>query len=139
VQKEEQRRTADIDQMDFIQKACDSSSLDRIRELLNATQPGPDESNLRGAEWHFWQRRIHPEENADALPESLLDEFDKYAKLSKTRFSPDARWLFVVSDPGEQGPFSSNRTFRRISFWNLRNRCTRWRSTRFWMRRAIQP
>lgn len=97
-QKEAQRRTVYIAQMNLIQKAWDSNNLDRVRELLNATRPGPDESDLRGPEWHFWQRRIHPEESAVALPEKLFDEFDEYAPRSQTRFSADARWLVVVRD-----------------------------------------
>jgi serine/threonine protein kinase/tetratricopeptide (TPR) repeat protein len=97
-QQETQRRTVYIAQMNLIQKAWDSNNLDRVRELLNATRPGPDESDLRGPEWHFWQRKIHPEESAVALPEKLFDEFDEYAPRSQTRFSADARWLVVVRD-----------------------------------------
>lgn len=97
-QQEAQRRTVYIAQMNLIQKAWDSNNLDRVRELLNATRPGPDESDLRGPEWHFWQRKIHPEESAVALPKSLFDEFDEYAPRSQTRFSADARWLVVVRD-----------------------------------------
>jgi len=100
-QKEAQRRTAYVAQLNLIQKAWDSNNIARIRELLNATRPGPDESDLRGAEWHFWQRRIHPEENAIAFPEALID---KDVSLTKTRFSADTNWLVVVRDATTEVP-----------------------------------
>lgn len=90
-QKETQRRAAYIGQMNLIHKAWDLEQLDRIRELLNATRPGPGESDERGPEWHFWQRRIHPEEDAVKIS----------AKFRSSAFSPDAR-LFAYVDYGHK-------------------------------------
>ncbi len=87
-QKEDQRRIAYVGQMNLIQKAWDANDFDRVRELLNATRPGPGETDLRGMEWHYWQRKIHPTENAVPLPEALVD--------SQTHFSADGRWLACV-------------------------------------------
>ncbi len=85
-QKEAQRRTAYIGQMNLIQKAWDLNQFDRVRELLNATRPGPGESDQRGAEWYFWQRRIHPEEEAIVVS----------ANYRSSTFSADARLLAYV-------------------------------------------
>ncbi len=85
-QKEAQRRTAYIGQMNLIQKAWDLNQFDRVRDLLNATRPGPGESDERGPEWYFWQRRIHPEE--DAIKVS--------AGYRSSAFSPDARLLAYI-------------------------------------------
>ncbi len=85
-QKDAQRRTAYIGQMNLIQKAWDLNQLDRIRELLNATRPGPGESDERGPEWYFWQRRIHPEEDAIKVP----------ASYRSSTFSPDARLMAYI-------------------------------------------
>ncbi len=85
-QKDAQRRTAYIGQMNLIQKAWDLNQLDRIRELLNAMRPGPEESDERGPEWYFWQRRIHPEEDAVKVS----------ASFRSSTFSPDARLMAYV-------------------------------------------
>ncbi len=63
-QKENIRRIAYIGQMNLIQNAWDSNNIDRVRELLNASRPGQGEEDLRGFEWNFWHRKIHPDENA---------------------------------------------------------------------------
>ena len=76
-QKETQRRLAYAGQMNAIQKAWDANNIARVRELLNATRPGRGEEDLRGFEWHYWQRQIHPDERAIQLPVELkrfLDE-----------------------------------------------------------------
>ncbi len=86
-QKDAQRRTAYIGQMNLIQKAWDANQFDRVRDLLNATRPGPGESDERGLEWYFWQRRIHPEEDAVKVA----------TRIKASTFSPDAR-LFAYVD-----------------------------------------
>ncbi len=63
-QKENIRRTAYIGQMNLIQNAWDSNNIELVRELLNASRPGRGEEDLRGFEWNFWHRKIHPDENA---------------------------------------------------------------------------
>ena len=87
-QKEDQRRIAYVGQMNLVQKAWEANNFDRVRELLNATRPGPGETDLRGLEWHYWQRQIHPTENAVPLPEGFVK--------SESRFSADGRWFACV-------------------------------------------
>lgn len=50
------RRLLYISQMNHGQIAWEATRLDRVWELLNDLKPKPDEEDLRGFEWHYWQR-----------------------------------------------------------------------------------
>jgi len=73
-QKEEQRRSLYAAQMNLVQKAWDSSSISRVRELLNASRPQPGESDLRRFEWHYWKRMLHGEIRSVQLPIGDIEE-----------------------------------------------------------------
>ncbi len=60
-QKEEQRRMRYDSDMNLVQTAWDASNVYRVRDLLNAHRPQPGEADLRGFEWHYWNRMTHSE------------------------------------------------------------------------------
>ncbi len=105
--KETQRRLAYAGQMNAIQKAWDANNIARVRELLNATRPGRGEEDLRGFEWHYWQRQIHHDERACQLPVELK----AFAIDEDIAFSQDAR-LFAK--------FEISGATSRVRVWNAR-------------------
>jgi WD40 repeat protein/serine/threonine protein kinase len=48
-------------QMNLAQAAWDSDNIGRVRELLDQQIPKLGEADLRGFEWHYWQRMCHTE------------------------------------------------------------------------------
>jgi serine/threonine protein kinase/WD40 repeat protein len=57
--REEQRQLYYAAQMNLLQQAWDTDNITRARQLLQATRPGAGETDLRGFEWHYWQRKVH--------------------------------------------------------------------------------
>ncbi|MFO0952621.1 MAG: protein kinase [Isosphaeraceae bacterium] len=47
--------------MNMLQVAWAREETPRVNELLDATRPEPGGDDLRGFEWHYWQRRMRPE------------------------------------------------------------------------------
>ncbi len=58
-QKESQRRMLYISDMNLVQAAWAADNVSRVLELLNAHRPQPGQTDLRGFEWHFWNRQCH--------------------------------------------------------------------------------
>jgi serine/threonine protein kinase/WD40 repeat protein len=59
--REELRRTLYGSNLNLLQAAWEANNTARVLELLDATRPGPGEEDLRGFEWHYWDRLCHAE------------------------------------------------------------------------------
>ena len=62
----------------------------RMAEVLNSLAPGPGKEDLRGFEWHYLQRLIHPENStirhgAQARAVVITSYSIHYTKLYDTR------------------------------------------------------
>lgn len=66
--KENQRRILYGAQMNLVQKAWEMDDALQVQTLLNATRQRPGEIDLRGIEWHYWQRKLHEEDRVLQLP-----------------------------------------------------------------------
>ncbi len=60
-QKENLRRANYAASMNLIPAAWQSANIKRVTELLDEQKPGPGEEDLRGFEWHYWDRECNPE------------------------------------------------------------------------------
>jgi serine/threonine protein kinase/WD40 repeat protein len=47
--------------LNLLQSAWEANNTSRVLELLDETRPGPGEQDLRGFEWHYWDRLCHAE------------------------------------------------------------------------------
>jgi serine/threonine protein kinase/WD40 repeat protein len=48
--------------LNLVPAAWQTNNSARVMELLDAVRPGPDdEEDLRGFEWHYWDRLVHPQ------------------------------------------------------------------------------
>jgi len=74
-QKEEQRRMRYDSDMKLVQTAWDASNVVRVRDLLNAHRPQSGEADLRGFEWHYWNRMTHSELRSLKLPPNPTKRF----------------------------------------------------------------
>jgi serine/threonine protein kinase/WD40 repeat protein len=59
--RREARRALYTVAMNSIQTAWETHDVGRVLELLEETRPGKDEEDLRGFEWHYWNRLCHSE------------------------------------------------------------------------------
>lgn len=57
-QKEELRNTLYASEMNLVQVAADSKQYARAVQLLDQQRPTAGQSDLRGFEWHYWQRKL---------------------------------------------------------------------------------
>ncbi|HTU91854.1 MAG TPA: serine/threonine-protein kinase [Gemmataceae bacterium] len=55
--------------MNLAQAAWEANDIGRVLRLLESHRPHPDEEDLRGFEWHYWQRQCHPELRMVEIPE----------------------------------------------------------------------
>jgi serine/threonine protein kinase/WD40 repeat protein len=62
-----QRRTLYASEMNLAQAAWESGDARRTLELLLHWAPKPGEEDLRGFEWHYWNRQAHQEKRAVRL------------------------------------------------------------------------
>jgi serine/threonine protein kinase/WD40 repeat protein len=67
--QEEQRRLYYAAQMSLLQQAWDTDNIARARQLLQATRPAAGEADLRGFEWHYWQRKVYGDTKTIQLQE----------------------------------------------------------------------
>ena len=108
--KENQRRMLYGAQMNLVQNAWGVGDALQVRKLLNDTRQRPGETDLRGIEWHYWQRMLHQEARVFKLPLWLsagsalpqLNELPPGSKLSdgaaaRTTFSHDGWRLAVIA------------------------------------------
>lgn len=87
-QAEQQRRMRYTSDMNLIQSAWDAENVDRVQELLNTHRPQPGQSDLRGFEWHYWNRQCHSDFLTVKRPE--------IAGIGGAVFSPDGSLLAGV-------------------------------------------
>src|SRR5262249_4965102 len=51
-------------------------NIERVRELLQLQLPGPGQRDLRGFEWHYWDRRAHGELQVVRMAEGMTHSLD---------------------------------------------------------------
>jgi len=54
--------------MNRVQTAWAANNVRRVLELLNVHRPEPGQSDLRGFEWHYWNRQCHSDLRTVKLP-----------------------------------------------------------------------
>jgi serine/threonine protein kinase/WD40 repeat protein len=59
--RESLRRTLYASNLNLIQSAWEAGNVGRVLDLLEATRPQVGEPDLRGFEWHYWDRLCHAE------------------------------------------------------------------------------
>jgi eukaryotic-like serine/threonine-protein kinase len=96
-QRDEARRHLYVAEMALAQRAWEAGDVARVAELLARQRPGPGEPDLRGFEWHYWNRRLRGERYTLGL-EGGGDGISQAAVMH-----PDGRWLADVTEP-EAGP-----------------------------------
>jgi serine/threonine protein kinase/WD40 repeat protein len=89
--------------MRLARSAWDADNLEHLGDLLQLSQPRPGEKDLRGFEWHYWNRRRHAELQSVTLP--LRGHF----RESDGPHRPYALYLCgdgsrMVEDELDQGP-----------------------------------
>jgi eukaryotic-like serine/threonine-protein kinase len=75
----------------LIQAAWEAHGVTRMRELLEEQKPRPGERDLRGFEWHYWDRRA----NAELSVGPPASPYEK-ARVNWRILSPDGRRHAVV-------------------------------------------
>jgi len=75
----------------LIQSAWEAHGVTRMRELLAGQKPGPGEPDLRGFEWHYWDRRVH----AELTTGPSASDFER-ARVSRRLISPNGRRQAVL-------------------------------------------
>ena len=102
--------------MNLAQAAWESGDAARTLELLRPWVPKPGENNLRGFEWHYWNRQAHRELKTvrlSGLPASPGD-------LPRAEISPvDSRILAMVEEPG--------RASQMLRLWDAESGHELWR------------
>ncbi len=95
----EQRRALYATSMNLAQAAWEGGNPSRTFELLRQWVPKPGEDDLRGFEWHYWNRFAHQDLKAVRLPGfSKVD-----AEYAPPTLSPDGtRVAAFVTDPADQ-------------------------------------
>jgi serine/threonine protein kinase/WD40 repeat protein len=89
--------------LSLIPAAWQANNSARVLELLEATRPGPqDEEDLRGFEWHYWDRLAHPQLRTRQLdpgpaPSLRPDQFALSADGSRCA-------ALLLARPGETKP-----------------------------------
>src|SRR5205823_6357929 len=66
--KDRLQRTLYAAWMNLAQHAWDVNNFSRFEQLLHEVQPAAGEPDVRGWEWHYWQRRLHTERLDVTLP-----------------------------------------------------------------------
>jgi WD40 repeat protein/serine/threonine protein kinase len=69
--REELRRSLYITSMNLIPAAWEADNVSHVVELLDQQVPGPNEEDLRGFEWHYWDRLCHAERRTLPLDEAV--------------------------------------------------------------------
>src|SRR5262249_55982459 len=66
----ELRRTVYATSMNLIPAAWEAHDVRRVISLLDELRPGDGEDDLRGFEWHYWDRRCHAERRSVTIREN---------------------------------------------------------------------
>ncbi len=62
------RRANYAAEMNLVQAAWEANNVGRVLELLDRQRPRPGEEDLRGFEWHYWNRQCHAALHTVKLP-----------------------------------------------------------------------
>ncbi len=111
-QKEEQRRMRYSSDMNRVQMSWESNQVKRVLELLNAHRPGPGQVDLRGFEWHYWNRLCNSDLRTVKLP---------VENISGLRFSVDGTRMAGATElplSSLVGFFKGLPTNRVFKVWN---------------------
>jgi WD40 repeat protein/tRNA A-37 threonylcarbamoyl transferase component Bud32 len=86
----------------LIQASWEAHAVTRLRELLDEQKPRSGERDLRGFEWHYWDRRAH----AELTVGPPASDYEK-ARVSTRLLSPDGRrqailWACRGNEQGDQ-------------------------------------
>ena len=85
----EARRLLYFSHMNLAQAAWEATRVGRVLELLNLHEAKPGEEDLRGFEWHYWNRLAHFYQ---------LNLQGHSARVMSVAFSPDGKRLASASD-----------------------------------------
>jgi WD40 repeat protein len=100
--KEELRETLYASEMNLVQAAAESHQYAQAVQLLEQQRPAPGQSDLRGFEWHYWQRRLHRGRlRALDIPQ-LADPFES-TSIGSRIFCRDGTRLVALTWPVEPG------------------------------------
>ncbi len=83
--------------MTLVPAAWDADDLTRFDRLM-PWRPGPDEADVRGFEWYYWNRQRHGELRTVALAGGFQD-------CQAAAFSPDGKWFAAVTMVDGAGVF----------------------------------
>jgi serine/threonine protein kinase len=87
--------------MNLIQAAADAKDFHRVPEMLDRLRPKAGEPDVRGPEWHFWNRRFHSHDRELKIscPRPPANEVG-LSDAHIARFSPSGETvLFVINQP----------------------------------------
>lgn len=79
--------------MNLLQVAFDSADLPRIEKLLNAQRPQAGDDDLRGIEWHYWNRRFNGHASELRVPCRVDLCFENLMVTPRVRLSPDGQTM----------------------------------------------
>ncbi len=88
-----QRRTRYAAEMNLLQAAYTAGNLSEVGRLLDAQRPKSGEPDLRGFEWHYWNRKLNGHIRELRIPNEQTG--DK-SRLSPTTASLSADGSFIV-------------------------------------------
>jgi WD40 repeat protein/serine/threonine protein kinase len=69
--RESLRQTLYASNMQLAQAAWEANNVTQVLDLLKRERPGPGEDDLRGFEWHYWQRQCRTEIRSVRFPVPL--------------------------------------------------------------------
>jgi len=111
-----QRKTRYAAEMNLVQAAFNAKDMPQVKKLLLAQVPKPGEPDDRGAEWHYWDRRLN-----GFVKEISLPALPPIAMRANAAFSPEGRRLansilYFDIEPGK-GTFRSMKVLAQI--WDV--------------------
>jgi len=66
--REKLRRVLYASEMNLLQVAWEQNDFQQVTTLLNETRPKPGETDLRGFEWHYWNRELNESSQIRSVP-----------------------------------------------------------------------
>lgn len=89
----------------LVPTAWESDNIRRFVDLLNQVRPGPEEEDLRGFEWHYWDRLLHQERRSVALSEKGAGQAALSSDGTRVAFwsvSSDGEMALKVVEPASE-------------------------------------
>jgi WD40 repeat protein len=101
--QEELGRTLYAARMNLVQAAWDGDNISVVRDLLEQLRPKPGEIDIRGFEWHYWNRLSHAELLTVALGPGVFGCHSTALSSDGARFAA----VVVSNRPDKQGSFAT--------------------------------